>query len=65
MAACQASLSFTISQNFLILMSIKLVMPSNHLILCRLLPEIFPSIRVFSNALTLRIRWSDTVFSKQ
>ena len=41
-------------------MSIELVMPSNHLILCRpllLLPSIFPSIRVFSNALVLHIRW--------
>ena len=49
---CQASLSITNSQSLLKLMSIKLVMPSNHLILCRpllLLPSIFPSIRVFSN----------------
>ena len=49
-AACQASLSITNSQSLLKLMSIKLVMPSNHLILCRpllLLPSIFPSIRVF------------------
>ena len=41
-------------------MSIKLVIPSNHLILCRpllLLPSIFPSIRVFANELVLRIRW--------
>ena len=41
-------------------MSIELVMPSNHLILCRpllLLPSVFPSIRVFSNELVLRIRW--------
>ena len=54
-AAYQASLSFTISQSFLKLMSIKLVMPSNHLILCHplfLLPSIFPSIRVFSNEST-------------
>ena len=59
-AARQASLSFTISQNLLKLMSIVLVMPSNHLILCHpllLLPSVFPSIRVFSNELTLRIRW--------
>ena len=59
-AACQASLSFTISQSFLKLMSIESVMPSNHLILCRLLlllPSIFPSIRVFSNELALCIRW--------
>ena len=51
-AACQASLSFTISWSLLKLMSIKLVMPSNHFILCHpilLLPSIFPSIRVFSN----------------
>ena len=59
-AACQASLSFTISWSFLRLMSIESVMPSNHLILCRplrLLPSIFPSIRVFSNELALCIRW--------
>ena len=49
-AACQASLSFTVSQSLLKLMSIKLVMPSN-LIFCRplLLPSFFPSIKVFSN----------------
>ena len=44
------------------LMSIELVMPSNHLILCRpllLLPSIFPSIRVFSNESVLRIRWPE------
>ena len=59
-AAYQASLSFTISQSFLKLMSIKLVMPSNHLILCHplfLLPSIFPSIRVFSKESVLHIRW--------
>ena len=61
-AACigQASLSFTISQSLLKLKSIELVMPSNHLILCRpllLLPSIFPSIRVFSSQSALRIRW--------
>ena len=59
-AACQASLSFTISWTLLRLMSIKLVMPSDHLILCCpliLLPLIFPSIRVFSNESVLRIRW--------
>ena len=57
---CQASLSFTISQNLLIFMSIESVMPSNHLMLCcslLLLSSIFPSIRVFSNKLALRIRW--------
>ena len=51
-AACQASLSIIISQSLLKLMSIELVMPSNHLILycpLLLLPSIFPSIRVFSN----------------
>ena len=51
----QASLSFTISQ-MLKLLSIELVMPSNHLILCHplfLLPSIFPSIRIFSNELAL------------
>ena len=51
-AACQASLSITISQSFLKLMSIESVIPSNHLILCcplLLLPSIFPSIRFFSN----------------
>ena len=59
-AACQASLSFTISQSVLKLMSIELVMSSNHLILCFplfLLPSVFPSIRVFSNELVLRIKW--------
>ena len=59
-AAHQASLSFTISQSLLKLMSIELVMPSNHLILCPpllLLPSIFPSIRVFSNESALCIRW--------
>ena len=58
-AARQAPLSFTISQSLLKLMSIELVMPSNHLILCcPLLPSIFPSIRVFSNESVLRIRWA-------
>ena len=58
-AACQASLSITSSQSLLKLMSIALVMPSNHLILCRplLLPSIFPCIRVFSNESILHIRW--------
>ena len=59
-AACQASLSITNSRSSLNLMSIKLVMPSSHLILCRpllLLPPIPPSIRVFSNESFLRIRW--------
>ena len=60
MAAHQASLSFTIPQSLLKFMSIKSVMLSNHLILCHpllLLPSTFPSIRVFSNELALRIRW--------
>ena len=59
-AACQASLSITSFRSLLKLMSITSVMPSNHLILCRpllLLPSVFPSIRVFSNELVLRIRW--------
>ena len=69
-AARQASLSVTNSQSLLKLMSIKSVMPSNHLILChplwrgclqwgcRRLPSIVPSIRVFSNESALCIRWS-------
>ena len=58
--AQQASLSITNSQCLLKLMSIELVMPSNHLILCHplfLLPSIFPSIRVFSNELAHCISW--------
>jgi len=59
-AACQASLSITNSWSLLKLMSIELVMPSNHLILCfplLLPPSIFPSIRVFSSESVLCIRW--------
>ena len=59
-AARQASLSITNSWSLLNLMSIEVVMPSNHLILCcplLLLPSIFPSIRVFSNESALHIRW--------
>ena len=59
-AARQASLSITISQSLLKFMSIELVMPSNHLILCHPLllpPSIFPSILGFSNESALRIRW--------
>ena len=56
-AACQASLSFIISQSLLKLTSIESVMPSNHLILYCLLLSIFPSIRVFSNESTLLMRW--------
>ena len=58
--ARQASLSITNSQSLPKLMPIESVIPSNHFILCRpllLLPSIFPSIRVFSNELALRIRW--------
>ena len=57
--ACQASLSITNSQSLLKLMSIESVMPSNHLILCRLLlpPSIFPSIMVFSKESVLCIKW--------
>ena len=59
-AAHQASLSITNSQSLLKLISIELMMSANHLILCHpllLLPLLFPSIRVFSNELTLCIRW--------
>ena len=59
-AARQASLSITNSRSSLRLTSIESVMPSSHLILCRpllLLPPIPPSIRVFSNESTLRMRW--------
>ena len=59
-AVCQASLSIANSWSLLKLMSIELVMPSNHLTLCcppLLPPSIFPSIRVFSNELVLCIRW--------
>ena len=59
-AAHQASLSITNSQSPLKLMCIESVMPSSQLILCcslLLLPSIFPSIRVFSNELTLRMKW--------
>ena len=59
-AACQASLSITNSQSLPKLMSIESVMPSSHLILCSpllLLPPIPPSIKVFSNESTLRMRW--------
>ena len=59
-AACQASLFITSSRSLPKLMSIVLVMPSNHLILCRPLllpPWIFPSTRDFSNESVFRIRW--------
>ena len=60
-AAHQGSLSFTISQSFLKLMSTESVMPSNHLVLCcpLLLPSIFHSIRIFSNESALSIRWPE------
>ena len=57
---CQASLSITNSWSMLKLMSIELMMPFNHLILCHPLllpPSVFPSIRVFSDESVLRIRW--------
>ena len=59
-AAHQSSLSFTISQSLLKFISIEVMMPSNHLILCHsifLLPVIFPRIRVFSSESALCIRW--------
>ena len=58
-AACQASLSFTISQSLLKVMSIESMRPSNHLIICHPLhlPSVFPSIRVFSSESALCIRW--------
>ena len=66
-AARQASLSIINSQSSLRLMSIESVMPSSHLILCcplLLLPPILPTIRVFSNESTLRMRWpNDWSFS--
>ena len=59
-AACQASLSFTISWSLLKLMSVESVMPFNYLILCHpllLLPSIFPRIKVFSSDSAFCIRW--------
>ena len=59
-AACQDFLSNTSSQSLLKFMSIDMVMPSNHLLLCcplLLLPSIFPSLRVFSSESVLPIRW--------
>ena len=63
-AACQASLSITNSQSLLKLMSIKSVMPCNHLILCHPLllpPSIFTRIRVFPNESVLCIRWPKSI----
>ena len=60
-AAPQTSLTFAISQSLLKLMSIELMMPSNHLILCRpllFLPSVFPSTTVFSNESAFHTRWS-------
>ena len=58
-AACQASLSFIISQSLLKLMFTELVIPSNHPILCHplLLPSVFLSSRIFSSESSLHIRW--------
>ena len=59
-AACQASLSFINSRSMLKLMSIEMVIPSNHLVLCHpllLLPSIFPSLGVFSSGSVLPIKW--------
>ena len=64
-AAHQASLSITNSWNLLKLMSIELVMPSNHFILCHpllLLPSIFPNIRVFSKEAVLCLKWSFSIY---
>ena len=60
--ALQASLYFTISWSLLRLVSIELMMPDNHLVLCcpcLLLPSIFPSMWVFSNESTFCIRWPE------
>ena len=64
-AACQASVSIITSRSLLKLMSIELVVPSNHLILCLpllLLPSIFPSIRVFSKESVLHVRCPSLIF---
>ena len=61
-AAHKASLSFTVTQSWLKLMSIELMMLPNHLILCcplLLLPSVFPSIRIFSSEWTLHITWPE------
>ena len=66
-AARQASLSIINSRSLFKLMSIKLVMSSSHLILCRPLlpPSIFPSIRVFSNESALHIRWISALIKER
>ena len=66
-AACQASLSFTISQSLFKLMSIDLMMPSNHLILCctLLLPSIFPASRSFSMSLNTCMFFILQIFSSK
>ena len=56
-AACQASLYFTISRSLCKFMSFELVMPSDHPILCHILPSVFSSIRIFSSDSVLHIRW--------
>ena len=58
-AACPASLFFTVSQSLPKCMSVELVIPSSHFILCHslLLPSVFPSLRVFSSELALCIKW--------
>ena len=59
-AACQASLTFSLSWSLLKLMFVESMMPSKHLILCCpliLLPSVFPSIRIFSSESALHIRW--------
>ena len=61
-AACQPSLSFTISWSLLKLMSVELVMPLNHLLLCHpllLLPSIFPILKVFFSESSLHVRWPE------
>ena len=61
-SACRASLSFTLSQSLLKLVSIELMMLSNYVILCHpllLLPSMFPNIRVFYNELVFHIRWPE------
>ena len=60
-AAHQASLSFTVSQSLLTLVSTESMLPPNHLTVCHplLLPSVFPSVKVFPDESALRIRWPD------
>ena len=63
-AACQASMSFAVSWSLLKFMSVELVMPFNHLVLCHpllLWASVFPSIRVFPNELALHIKWPKSI----